>query len=121
MGVRSNSLIGAIAVFGGVLFGANACDGSMFLNAGASGEPRCVSAIEARMARYGVKLDEMTNKRWIRDTFAREGGAGRTSGYRFYGRPASCSSGDVAISLWPNCGIQDVRTRGGCNLPEPGN
>jgi len=70
---------------------------------------------------YGVKLDEMTDKRWYRDTFAREGGrGGPVSGYRFYGRPPSCSSGDVAaISLSSRCGIQQLRTRGGCDLPQP--
>jgi len=112
--------IGTIAVLGVVLVGAAGCDMSTFLNAGASGQPVCVSAIQKRLTPYGVKLSEMTNKRWYRDSFAREGGRGRTSGYRFYGRPPTCSSGDVAISLWPNCGIQQIRTRGGCDLPDPG-
>lgn len=121
MRTRVNTSISAVAVLGVVLLGAAGCDSSSFLSAGNSGQPVCVSAIEKRLAPTGVKLNEMTNKRWYRDAFAREGGNGRTSGYRFYGRPASCSSGDVAISLWPNCRIQQVRTRGGCELPDPGN
>lgn len=121
MGERWIARIGAGAAFCAVLWGTSGCDGLPSLHAGASGQPVCEKAIQARLAPYDVKLDEMTNKRWYRDAFAREGGRGPTSGYRFYGRPASCSSGDVAISLWPNCGIQQFRTRGGCDLPDPGN
>lgn len=121
MAKRSTAPTGAVALLVVVLSGASGCDGSMFLNAGASGQPVCEQAIQARLTRYSVKLHEMTNKRWYRDTFAREGGPGPTSGYRFYGRPASCSSGDIAISLSSNCGIQDFRTRGGCGLPAPSN
>lgn len=119
MARRSHAPIGALAVLVVVLLGTAACDGSKFLAAGVTGQPVCQKAIQARLTRYGVKLDEMTHQRWYRDTFARRGGRGRTSGYRFYGRPASCPRGDVAISMWPNCGIQHFRTRGGCTLPEP--
>ncbi len=119
MRVYSALRVGAAAVFAVMLVGAAGCDTSPFLNAGSSGQPVCESAIQKRLTPYGLKLGEMTNKRWRRDTFAREGGGGRTSGYRFYGRPPSCSSGDVAISLWPNCGIQQLRARGGCALPDP--
>lgn len=120
MAKHSIAPIGAIALFGVVLFGATGCDGSTFLDAGASGQPVCQKAIQARLTGYGVKLGEMTNKRWYRDSFAREGGPGPTSGYRFYGRLPSCPRGDVAISLSSNCGIQNLRTRGGCDLPNPG-
>ncbi len=119
MSERSRKPVGALAVLVVVLLGAAACDGSTFLAAGGSGQPVCEAAIQSRLTSYGVKLDEMTNKRWYRDTFAREGGRGPTSGYRFYGRPPSCSSGDIAISLSSRCGIQQLRTRGGCDLPQP--
>ena len=100
-----------------LLSGGWSAAGGGYRDATAPGFHRCHDAVEQRLSRYGISLDQMSNIRWDRDTFAREGSYGELSGYRFYGRPATCTGGDIAISLWPNCGIQQIRARGECAVP----
>ena len=38
------------------------------------------------------------------------------SGYQFYGRPASCSSGSLYISVTTGCEISNMHTEGGCMI-----
>ena len=82
----------------------------------AAGGHRCQAQVEAQLQQLGMKMSEMSEIRWYTDTFAKEGSSKQVAGFRFYGRPKSCTSGSVQVTLWDNCGVQNVRTRGGCEV-----
>jgi hypothetical protein len=111
-----------VAVVGGVAVAGARADLQVRVAGGADGgmvgdSHPCASAVAARLQQYGLNMSEMRDVRWYADRFAREGGAGGpVDTYRFYGRPASCAKGSVAVTMGPSCGIQSVRTRGGCDV-----
>ncbi len=105
-------MIGATVVFGG------AAEADIFTGSSWDGSLRRGEAVDSRLRELGLSLEEMRDVRWHTDTFAREGDIGQLSGFRFLGRPPSCAEGLVAISMWPNCRIQQIRTRGRCELSE---
>ena len=77
----------------------------------------CASAVAAALQQHGLNISEMSDVRWYADRFAREGGmSGPVDTYRFYGRPASCAEGSVVVTMGSSCGIQNVRSRGGCEV-----
>ncbi len=81
----------------------------------------CAAAVAARLQQHGVVLAEMTEVRWLTDRFAREGGArGPINTITFIGRPPTCERGSVQVTMWGDCGVQNVRARGGCELPGRG-
>ena len=83
----------------------------------AGGSHRCESAVAAALQQHGLNISEMNDVRWHTDSFAREGGSGGgVDTYRFYGRPASCAKGAVAVTMGSTCRVQEVRTRGGCEV-----
>jgi hypothetical protein len=112
-----------VAVVGGVAVAGARADLKVQVAGGADGgmfgeSHPCASAVAARLQQYGLNLGDMSDVRWYTDRFAREGGAGGpVDTYRFYGRPASCAKGSVAVTMGASCGIQSVRTRGDCEVP----
>jgi len=103
-----------IALAIAVAAGAVGCAGPVGVSGSAFDHP-CREAIDSALARTGVHVDDLSNVLAQADITG--AGVDRTLiGYRFQGRPPACAEGDVAISLWPNCGIQQIRTRGGCKL-----
>jgi hypothetical protein len=73
--------------------------------------------VAARLQQHGLNIGDMSDVRWYTDRFAREGGnTGPVNTYRFYGRPASCAGGSVAVTMGATCGVQNVRTQGGCEV-----
>jgi hypothetical protein len=118
--MRFIKLAAVVAVVGGVAASNARADLEVLVAGGASigagGHP-CASAVAARLQQHGLDMSEMSEVRWYADRFAREGGmSGPVDTYRFYGRPASCASGSVAVTMGSSCGIQSVRTRGGCEV-----
>jgi hypothetical protein len=107
-------LAAVLAVVGGVA----ASNARADLDARVAGDSHpCASAVAAGLQQHGLNISEMSDVRWYADRFAREGGmSGPVDTYRFYGRPASCTSGSVAVTMGASCGIQSVRTRGGCEV-----
>ncbi len=83
---------------------------------GAATDHPCEDEVNAALAATGVQVDDMTGVLWA--SYITGTGVDRTLiGYHFQGRPPSCEQGDVTASFWPNCGIQQIRTRGDCTLP----
>lgn len=77
----------------------------------------CQAAVEHALAGHGIKPGEVKVLGWKTDHFAEEGGGdGPIDGYRFYGRPSSCESGEISIELGKHCGVEDVFTHGGCRI-----
>jgi len=108
--------LAAVAIVAGNLVFADNGDADIFTGSSWDGSLRCGSAVDTRLRELGLSLDQMRDVRWHTDTFAREGDVGQLSGVRFLGRPPSCAEGSVAITMWPDCGIQEIRTRGGCEV-----
>lgn len=94
---------------------------SLGFGAGAVGQDdACAPAIDAALRQHGLSLAEIIEPsfvvhRWQDDPNMAEDDR-PISGYGFYGRPAVCSTGSIAIDLWENCDISDIRTRGGCHI-----
>ena len=116
--MRFLMLAAVVAVVGGVAVAGARADLQVQVAGGADyGDHPCASAVAERLQQHGLSLGDMSDVRWYTDRFVREGGAtGPVNTYRFYGRPASCVKGSVAITMGSSCGIQNVRTRGGCEV-----
>ena len=114
--MRFLTLPTVVAVVGGVAVAGARADLQVQVAGGADyGDHPCASAVAERLQQYGLSLGEMSDARWYTDRFAREGGmSGPVDTYRFYGRPASCAEGSVVVTMGSSCGIQNVRSRGGC-------
>jgi hypothetical protein len=112
--MRFIKLAAVLAVVGGVA----ASNARADLEAHVAGDSHpCASAVAARLQQHGLNIGDMSDVRWYTDRFAREGGnTGPVNTYRFYGRPASCASGSVAVTMGATCGVQNVRTQGGCEV-----
>jgi hypothetical protein len=76
----------------------------------------CQANIAQALAEHGVMLSEVRNLTWQTLHWAAPGRNGPVSGYQFYGQPASCSSGDLNISVTTGCEISDMHTEGGCMI-----
>ena len=116
--MRFLTLAAVVAVVGAVAVAGARADLRVQVAGGAdNGDHPCASAVAERLQQHGLNLGEMSDVRWYTDRFAREGGAtGPVDTFRFYGRPASCAEGSVAVTMGASCGIQSVRTRGGCEV-----
>jgi len=119
--MRIIELAAAIAVVGGIAASNARADIEVQVAGGAGwstgGSHPCASAVAAGLQQHGLNISEMSDVRWYADRFAREGGmSGPVDTYRFYGRPASCAKGSVAVTMGASCGVQSVRTRGGCEV-----
>ena len=119
--MRFIKLAAVLAVVGGVAASKARADLEVEVAGGAGGSAGashpCASAVAAALQQHGLNISEMSDVRWYADRFAREGGAGGpVDTYRFYGRPASCAKGSVAVTMGASCGVQNVRTRGGCEV-----
>jgi len=119
--MRIIELAAAIAVVGGIAASNARADIEVQVAGGAGwstgGSHPCASAVAAGLQHHGLNISEMSDVRWYADRFAREGGmSGPVDTYRFYGRPASCAKGSVAVTMGASCGVQSVRTRGGCEV-----
>ena len=72
---------------------------------------------EQVLSEYGVKFGDVVNPTWQTLRWAHPGDAnGPVSGYQFYGRPASCSSGSLYVSVTTGCEISNMHTEGGCMI-----
>jgi hypothetical protein len=77
----------------------------------------CQANIAQVLSEYGVKLSDVVNPTWQTLRWAHPGDEnGPVSGYQFYGRPASCSSGSLYISVTTGCEISNMHTDGGCMI-----
>ena len=77
----------------------------------------CQANIAQVLSEYGVKLTDVVNPTWQTLRWAHPGDEnGPVSGYQFYGRPASCSSGSLYISVTTGCEISNMHTEGGCMI-----
>jgi|SRR5512132_1931934 hypothetical protein len=76
----------------------------------------CQANIAQVLSEHGVKLSDVANPAWQTLHWAAPGRNGPVSGYQFYGRPASCSSGSLYISVTTGCEISDMHTEGGCMI-----
>ncbi len=76
----------------------------------------CQAAVEHALAVHGINLSEVKVFGWRTDRFATQEGDGPVDGYRFYGRPPACDSGEISVELGSTCGIQDVFTHGKCRI-----
>ena len=119
--MRFIKLAAVLAVVGGVAAADARADLEVQVAGGAGdytgGSHRCESAVAGILQQHGLNMSDMSDVRWYTDRFAREGGnSGPVDTYRFYGRPASCAKGSVAVTLGSTCGVQSVRTRGGCEV-----
>jgi hypothetical protein len=119
--MRFIKLTAVLAVVGGVAASNVRADLEVQVAGGAvwsAGDPHpCASAVAARLQQHGLNIGDMRDVRWYADRFAREGGmSGPVDTYRFYGRPASCAKGSVAVTMGASCGVQSVRTQGGCEV-----
>lgn len=84
---------------------------------GAQTAHRCKPEVKAALDERGFNLDDVSNVIWRTDVTGH--GVDRyVLGHRFYGQPAECSEGEVVVSLWQNCGVQQVYTRGNCSFPK---
>ncbi|MBK8176639.1 MAG: hypothetical protein IPK66_15645 [Rhodospirillales bacterium] len=73
----------------------------------------CQGNIAQVLSEHGVKLSEVADPQWQALRWAAAGRNGPVSGYQFYGRPASRSSGSLNISVTTGCEISDMHTEGG--------
>ena len=77
----------------------------------------CQANVAQVLSEYGVNLNDVTNPTWQTQRWAHRGEAnGPVYGYQFSGRPASCSSGSLYISLTTGCEISEMHTDGGCMI-----
>lgn len=79
---------------------------------------QCQTRVEFELQQHGLSMADMSDVQWQTERFAagQHNAGGTVSGYSFYARPASCSSGQIVIEMWPDCGVQDTFTQGGCNI-----
>jgi len=84
----------------------------------AAQDNQCQSRVEFELKEHGLSMEDMSDVQWQMESFAagQHNAGGTLSGYSFYARPSSCSSGQIVIEMWPNCGVQDIFTQGGCNI-----
>lgn len=73
----------------------------------------CAAQLEEQLQLYGLMLAEMSNRQWQSQS---EPGSAAVAGYRFTGRPASCSSGGLAASFWADCTLIEMVTTGACRI-----
>ena len=94
--------------------------GVIFVTAGTAWaqDNQCASRAEFELKQHGLSMSDMKDVNWQTERFAavQHNADGTVSGYSFYARPASCSSGQIVIEMWPNCGVQDIYTHGGCKI-----
>lgn len=88
--------------------------------AGGGGADVCAPAVDAALRQYGLSLAEIDDAsfvvhRWQDDPNMAEDDR-PIGGYSFYGRPRVCATGSIAIDMWENCAISDLRSRGGCRI-----
>jgi hypothetical protein len=81
----------------------------------------CAPAVDAVLRQYGLSLETIVDARFRvyhvqDDPFMAEDDR-PISGYGFYGRPSVCAGGSIAIDMWDNCAVTDIRTRGDCRIP----
>lgn len=80
------------------------------------GDPeQCAKVVSSQLEAFGINMDSVKNVQWKTDNFNHHG-ANTVSGYRFYGEPPACESGQIAIEMWANCGITDTYTTGECRI-----
>ncbi|MBX3516912.1 MAG: hypothetical protein KF815_08220 [Rhodospirillales bacterium] len=79
---------------------------------------KCQKAVADALSNYGVKWTDLKNVQWDVDTWntSSRGGGTSISGYQMYAEPASCASGDIIVEMDEGCGINDIATRGGCQI-----
>jgi hypothetical protein len=76
----------------------------------------CRASVEALLARGGLSLAQMETLT-VREERLNGGQPGEQVGHWYLtGRPATCSSGHVAMTILPNCAISSWRTNGGCRV-----
>ncbi len=78
----------------------------------------CASRVAHELSQHGLSMNNMKDVQWQTERTAagKDQGDGTVSGYNFYARPSSCSSGQIVIEMWQNCGVQDIYTHGGCKI-----
>jgi hypothetical protein len=80
----------------------------------------CAPEVDRALAARGMSLATMSEVAWRVDRWLDQPHLPQefqpVSGFRFYGRPDHCVRGELILYLWPNCGISDMRTRGGCRV-----
>lgn len=82
----------------------------------APGNPdKCISVVSEQLKVLGVNMASLKNPQWLTDNFNHRG-QNVVSGYRFYGEPPTCASGEIAVEMNAQCGISDVYTTGECRI-----
>lgn len=77
----------------------------------------CQANVAQVLAEYGVKFGDIGNASWQTLRWAHRGDEyGPVSGYQFQGSPASCSSGNLYVTVTTGCEISDMHTAGGCMI-----
>lgn len=94
--------------------------GAVLVAAASAGaqDDTCMERAEFELKQHGLSMSDMKDINWQTERFAagQHNADGTISGYSFYARPASCSSGQIVIEMWPDCGVQDIYTHGGCEI-----
>jgi hypothetical protein len=76
----------------------------------------CRFTVEAFLDMGGLSLAKMETLN-VREERLNGGHPGEELGYWVVsGRPATCSSGDVALTVLPDCSIHSWKARGGCRI-----
>lgn len=77
----------------------------------------CEVNVAQVLAEYGVKMSDIADSSWQTSRWASRGDAyGPINGYQFSGRPASCDSGTLYVSVTTGCEISNLHTQGGCKI-----
>jgi hypothetical protein len=77
----------------------------------------CQANIAQVLFEHGVNLNDVANPTWQTFRWAHRGEANApVYGYQFSGRPASCSSGELYVSVTTGCEIAEMHTEGGCMI-----
>lgn len=76
---------------------------------------KCTSVVSEQLKVLGVNMASLKNPQWLTDNFNHRG-LNTVSGYRFYGEPPTCTSGEIAVEMNAQCGISDVYTTGECRI-----
>jgi hypothetical protein len=77
----------------------------------------CQANVAQVLSEYGVNLNDVANPTWQTQRWAHRGEAnGPVYGYQFSGQPATCSSGNLYISLTTGCEISEMHTDSGCMI-----
>jgi hypothetical protein len=77
----------------------------------------CQGALTDALSSYGVKWADLHNVQWDVDTWndSRRGGT-TIRGHQMHAGPASCTEGSLVVEMNDNCGINDIYTRGSCQI-----